>query len=120
MARASFRRLPGQQSESLKFCDTTNFNEALQLLASFLRTASVRSLAMVTDALGATLGLESLTWMSSEAAQQVDGFTLPVTTLTVMLASGLDPALRARQGSGIGRSAIRLIDPRDDSFSKSG
>ena len=70
---------------------------------------------MVTDALGATLGLESLTWMSSGAAQQVDGFSLPVTTLTVMLASGLDPALRARQGSDVG--IVRLIDPRDNSFS---
>jgi len=72
----------------------------------------MRSLAMVTDALGTTMGLEALAWMSSGVVQEVDGFDLPVTTVTVMLAAGLDPALRALQERDIGGTGVRLLDPR--------
>lgn len=74
---------------------------------------------MVTDALGTTMGLEALTLMSMHKVQKADGFNLPVTTLTVMLASGLDQALHARQikGEGTGTGTdIRLLDPRNCTF----
>ena len=91
------------------------------------RTAAVRAMAMVTDALAAARGLEALALTSSSELRQPDGFMLPVTTFTLALAAGLDPTLRVVQrdllGSGIGHgsgalggtpqlASVVLLDPR--------
>ena len=68
---------------------------------------------MVTDALGSGRGLEALTWMSTKDVRAADGFGLPVTVFTVLLATGLDPGLRAEPLGGpeyVG--VIQLLDPR--------
>ena len=68
---------------------------------------------MVTDALGAGRGLEALTWMETRQFHAADGFGLPVTVFTVVLATGLDPGLRAEPLGGPDKAGVvQLLDPR--------
>ena len=76
---------------------------------------------MVTDALGSGRGLEALAWMSTKDVRAADGFGLPVTVFTVLLATGLDPGLRAEPLGGPDcAGVVQLLDPRSVPGEKEG
>eukprot|EP00955_Chlamydomonas_euryale_P017817 190043-Chlamydomonas_euryale.AAC.6 len=56
------------------------------------RVASLRAAALVTDALALARSLEAVASVRADVVRHPDGAELPVTTVTLMLAAGLDAA----------------------------
>ncbi|GAX76235.1 hypothetical protein CEUSTIGMA_g3679.t1 [Chlamydomonas eustigma] len=81
------------------------------------RTAAVRSMAMLTDALTLSQGIEAVSMMRSLAVKQSDGYHMSITVFTLILAKWTKSVKQKSKGSTVSTTAGHLpsllfVDPR--------